>query len=105
MDSVLFLQYICIKLVYMKSKTLSKIDRVVVGIILILALPFAVVSKVCIWICDKLGELGLNVGNWLLMKSDEVKGGQIKNKDVLDSTAMGAYRIYKYSVGEETNKK
>lgn len=77
----------------MKLKTLSKIESVITTIIVIIAIPFALISKVIIWVQDILGRFGFFIGNKLLLVSDEVKEGKIKNMEALFSTARA---IYKY---------
>jgi hypothetical protein len=76
----------------MKLKTLSKIESVITAIIVIIAIPFALISRVTIWVQDILGRFGLFIGNKLLLVSDEVKEGKIKNMEALFSTARAVYK-------------
>ena len=76
----------------MKLKTLSKIESVIVTIIVIISIPFSLISKVTIWVQDILGRFGLFIGNKLLLVSDEVKEGKIKNMEALFSTARAVYK-------------
>lgn len=87
----------------MKLKTLSKIEKAVNTIIVILMLPFCIcgaiidmILKPFRWLIDELSYLRFKIGNKLLCISDEAKDGTIQNQSVFQSyTALETYKILK----------
>lgn len=71
----------------MKLKTASKIQKVLWLTIWLLMLPFSIVGilidslvKPFKWVLEELDSLRFRIGNKLLLMSDEVKDGTIKNE-------------------------
>jgi hypothetical protein len=74
----------------MKLKHLSKIETTIRMIIIIIAIPFAIVCRIFdmikypfSWVVKEFAIFSEWVGNKLLRCSDEVKDGTIKNQDCI----------------------
>ena len=86
----------------MKLKTLSKIEvafdilnAMVILLPVILGVILGYACDALEWLVDRL-DFRLEVGNKLLIMSDEVKNGTIKNKDFIeDGCAKTLYKILK----------
>lgn len=87
----------------MKLKALSKIEKAVNIIIVILILPFCICGaiidmllKLFKWVIDELSYLRFKIGNKLLCISDEANDGTIQNQSAFRCyTAFQAYKILK----------
>lgn len=75
----------------MKISTLAKINKVLHYTMVLLALPFALLSKV-LYLPVKLFDIvNLKLGNWLYRISDERNNGTISNEEIKNSRFMNAY--------------
>ena len=88
----------------MKLKTLSKINRATTFLLGCVMLPFAVVHLVFHYLgrpfewvfANLLATLRQRIGNRLLLMSDEVRDGRIRNRHYLSlGTAVWVYRQWR----------
>ena len=85
----------------MKLEHLSKIDATIRIILIVIAIPFSIVSHIFdmikrpfSWVVEELALFSSWVGNKLLRCSDEVKDGTIKNQCFIrEHTASFTYKL------------
>lgn len=85
----------------MKLEHLSKIDATIRIILIVIAIPFSIVSHIFdmikrpfSWVVEELALFSSWVGNKLLRCSDEVKDGTIKNQRFIrEYTASFTYKL------------
>ena len=75
----------------MKISTLAKINKVSHYTMVVLALPFALLSKVLYLPVKLLDIANLKLGNWLYRISDERNNGTISNEEIKNDRFMSAY--------------
>lgn len=75
----------------MKISTLAKINKVLHYTMVLLALPFALLSKVLYLPVKLLDIVNLKLGNWLYRISDERNNGTISNEEIKNDRFMNAY--------------
>ena len=75
----------------MKIKTLAVINRVIYWICVILAAPFALVSKLLYLPAKGIDWILTRIGNWLYVISDERNDGTIADEEIKNSRYMNAF--------------
>ena len=75
----------------MKISTLAKINKVSHYTMIVLALPFALLSKLLYLPVKLLDIANLKLGNWLYRISDERNNGTISNEEIKNDRFMNAY--------------
>lgn len=80
----------------MKLKTAANINLYCIALFEVIMFPFSLLKRVIDFlIIDPFTWLAMIIGNKLLLSSDEVKEGKIKNKDALRYGAYQVYQLYK----------
>ena len=80
----------------MKLKTAANINLYCIVLFEAIMFPFSLLKRVIDFlIIDPFTWLAMIIGNKLLLSSDEVKEGKIKNKDTLRYGAYQVYQLYK----------
>lgn len=75
----------------MKIKYLAKINSITHYLLVLVAVPFALLSKVFNLPVKLLDIIDLKLGNWLYIISNERNDGTIKNEEIKNSSYMNAY--------------